>query len=69
MENFNWFSFFIGMSVGFLMMNLIQLAGAYVRREKARKDLKEAENKLKAFESELMKKKEELVSQIREAKK
>ena len=61
----NWTSIFIGIAIGFVIFNLIQLIIAYGRRKKAREEVKRIEGKIAELKGELEKKKKELEESIR----
>ena len=61
----DWFSFFLGMAVGMMLLNLSSFIAAYVRRKKALAQLSAAEAKLKSLESKLEQKKQNIVEQIK----
>ena len=64
----DWLSFFIGMGVALIVMNIVSLIIAYNRRSKARKDLSRSEAKIKEIQKKLEKGRRQVSDQIKEIK-
>lgn len=64
-----WTSFFIGLAVGIVLLNISNLISAYVKRNRARADLRVAKLNLKKLYDELETKKQGLMRKAEELKK
>jgi uncharacterized membrane-anchored protein YhcB (DUF1043 family) len=57
----DWTSLLIGLTIGITFVNLINLISAYSAKKRADVNLKQATDRLKAFEADLEKKKSEIL--------
>ena len=69
LANIDWITLMWGVAIALIIFNLTSLISAYIKRNKARRELKAADARIEAFKQDLIKKKDILKKQAAEIQK